>query len=48
MKLIPREVPWLDRMQNTVESMPTSEAAFIGEMMAEVDTTRFVAKDYEL
>lgn len=48
LKLIPREVPWLDRMQNAVESMPTSEAAFIGEMMAEVDTTRFVAKDYDL
>lgn len=48
LKLIPREVPWLDRMQSAVESMPTSEAAFIGEMMAEVDTTRFVAKDYDL
>lgn len=44
----PRELPWLDRMQKTVEAIPESEAEFIGEMMSVVDTTKFVAVDYEL
>ena len=46
--LIPREVPYLDRMQKTLEAMPSSEMEFIGEMMGEVDTTKFVAADYDL
>lgn len=48
LKLHPRETPYLDRLQKTVEAMPAKESEFIGEMMAEVDTTKFVAKDYEL
>lgn len=48
LQLHPREVPYLDRLQRTVEAMPTSEAEFIGKMMAEVDTTKFVAGDYGL
>lgn len=44
----PRELPWLDRMQSTIEAIPSSEAEFIGEMMPEVDTTKFVAGDYDL
>ena len=48
LKLHPREVPYLDRLQKTVEAMPAKEAEFIGEMMGEVDTTKFVANDYEL
>jgi methanol--5-hydroxybenzimidazolylcobamide Co-methyltransferase len=46
LRLPPREVPWLDRLQKTVEALPAKESEFIQEMMAEVDTTRFVAGDY--
>jgi hypothetical protein len=46
LKLSPREVPWLDRLQMTVEALPAKEAEFIEEMMAEVDASRFVAADY--
>ena len=48
LKLHPREVPYLDRLQKTVEALPSKESEFIGEMMGEVDTTKFVAKDYEI
>jgi methanol--5-hydroxybenzimidazolylcobamide Co-methyltransferase len=43
-----REVKWLDRIQKAVEDLPSREDEFIREMMAEVDTTKFVAADYEL
>jgi len=46
LRLQSREVPWLDRLRQTIEALPATEGAFIGEMMAEVDTTRFVAADY--
>jgi methanol--5-hydroxybenzimidazolylcobamide Co-methyltransferase len=48
LKLPPREVSWLDRMQKAVEAIPGRESEFITEMMAEVDTTKFVAGDYGL
>jgi len=48
LKIHPREVPYLDRLQNTVEALPAQESEFIDEMMAEVDTTKFVAADYEI
>ena len=48
LKLPPREVSWLDRMQKAIEAIPASELEFITEMMAEVDTTKFVAGDYGL
>ncbi len=48
LKLPPRELPWLDRLQKTVENLPANEADFIGQMMARVDTSKFVAADYEL
>jgi hypothetical protein len=35
-------------MQDAVEAIPASEAEFIGQMMGAVDTTRFVAQDYDL
>ncbi len=46
--LPPREVPYLDRMRKTLEAMPSTETEFISEMMGEVDTTKFVAADYDL
>lgn len=48
LKLHPREVPYLDRLQKTVEALPSKESEFIGEMMGEVDTTKFNAEDYEI
>jgi hypothetical protein len=36
----------LDRLQKAVEALPAKETEFISEMMAEVDTTKFVAADY--
>ena len=33
LRIHPRELPWLDRMQKAVEAIPASEAEFIGEMM---------------
>jgi methanol---5-hydroxybenzimidazolylcobamide Co-methyltransferase len=43
-----RELPWLDRLQTTLEALPATETEFIGQMMGEVDTSRFVASDYEI
>ena len=48
LKLLPREVPWLARLQETLETLPASEAEFIDEMMGQVDTSKFVAADYGL
>ncbi|HEY9174288.1 MAG TPA: methyltransferase MtaB domain-containing protein, partial [Verrucomicrobiae bacterium] len=46
LKLSPREVPYLDRLQKIVEELPAKETEFIDAMMGQVDTTRFVAADY--
>jgi methanol--5-hydroxybenzimidazolylcobamide Co-methyltransferase len=48
LKLAPREIPWLDIIQNSVEEMPDNESKFIGQIMGAVDTSKFVAKDYLL
>ena len=48
LKLHPRELPWLDRIQKAVETIPASEAEFIGKMMGQVDITKFSAGDYNL
>jgi methanol--5-hydroxybenzimidazolylcobamide Co-methyltransferase len=46
--LHPREVPYLDRMQKTLEKLPALESQFIDEMMGEVNTSKFMAADYGL
>ena len=48
LKLTSREQPWLDTMQESVEELPDREDTFIGRMMTSVDTSKFVAKDYDL
>jgi methanol---5-hydroxybenzimidazolylcobamide Co-methyltransferase len=48
LKIHPRELPWLDRIQNAVETIPAGESEFIGEMMGLVDVTKFVPADYDL
>lgn len=48
LKLPEREVPWLGRMRDTVESLPDSEGAFIDETLPLLNHETFVAKDYGL
>lgn len=48
LKIAARELPWLDRMQRTLEALPSHEDEFVAEMMEEVDTSKFVAEDYEI
>lgn len=48
LKLSPRELPWLDRMEKALEALPDSEKEFISEMLGEVDCAKFVPGDYEL
>lgn len=48
LKIHPREISWLDRIEKTVETIPDNEAEFISEMMGRVDTTKFVPADYDL
>jgi methanol--5-hydroxybenzimidazolylcobamide Co-methyltransferase len=44
----PREIPWLERLQASLESLPDDESQFIDLMMAQVDTTRFRPAEYDL
>jgi hypothetical protein len=48
LKLPPREVSWLDRLQKALDTLPATETEFIQEMMGQVETSKFVAADYEL
>lgn len=48
LKIHPRELSWLDRIEKTVENIPRNESEFIGEMMGSVDTAKFVPADYDL
>jgi len=48
LRLAENEVPWLDMLTETVTALPVSESAFIGQMLASVDTTKFRAADYDL
>jgi methanol--5-hydroxybenzimidazolylcobamide Co-methyltransferase len=43
-----RELPWLDRMDAALADLPEDEGQFIDEMMGSVDTSKFVAADYDL
>lgn len=44
----PRERPYLDRMQEQLDGLPDSQTEFVEIMMKEVDTTKFVASEYDL
>jgi methanol--5-hydroxybenzimidazolylcobamide Co-methyltransferase len=48
LKLSAREEPWLETMQQAVEELPDRESTFIDRMMGGVDTSKFIAKDYDL
>lgn len=48
LRLAPREVPWLDRMEDALTGLPAREAEFIDQMLGEVDTSKFRVGDYGL
>lgn len=48
LRVAPREMIYLDMMQADLESLPDEEDTFIAQCMAEVDTAKFVAADYDL
>lgn len=48
LKIDPRELSWLDRMEDELEDLPDSEDAFIDEMLEEVDLTKFDKAGYGL
>ncbi len=48
LRLAPRELPWLDRMEKVLDGLPDHETGFIAQMLGEVDRSRFVAADYEV
>jgi hypothetical protein len=47
-KIMDRERGWLDSIQDTVETLLSESDEFIAQMRGIVDTTRYVAADYEL
>jgi len=47
-KISELELPWLDNMRETIEELPAAEGVFIDQMMAIVETDKFVPKDYDL
>ncbi len=48
LRLPPREIGWLDRLQKTLDALPSSEPEFISHMMGQVDRGKFVPGDYGL
>lgn len=48
LKILERELPWLDIMDDALDSMPDREDEFIDQMMREVDISKFTADDYDL
>lgn len=48
LQLNDRETPWLDMMDQSLDALPADESAFIDQMMAVVDTTKFLPAEYGL
>jgi hypothetical protein len=48
LRLPPREIGWLARLQKTLAALPSSEPEFISHMMGQVDRGKFVPGDYGL
>ncbi len=48
LNLHPREVPWLDRMEKSLDGLASTEGEFVSQMPARVDTSKFVPADCEL
>ena len=48
LKIVPRELPYLETIRRGLEELPDREEAFVERMMGEVDQTKFIAQDYDL
>lgn len=48
LKIPPREIPWLDRLQKVLETLPDTESAFIDDRMGRIDATKFIPAEYGL
>jgi methanol---5-hydroxybenzimidazolylcobamide Co-methyltransferase len=48
LRLKQREVPWLERMRESVEELPEGEDQFISDMMGQLDTSTFLPAEYGL
>jgi len=48
LNIIPRELPWLDRMENAVSDLPDDEDEFISDMMEVVDASKYNPAEYGL
>jgi methanol--5-hydroxybenzimidazolylcobamide Co-methyltransferase len=48
LKLPVRELPWLDRLQRALDSLPESESQFINDMLGKVDRSKFILSEYGL
>jgi methanol--5-hydroxybenzimidazolylcobamide Co-methyltransferase len=43
-----KEIVWIDRIQDQLASIPLDEGRFIEDMMPNLDTTKFDAREYGL
>ena len=48
LKIAPRELPWLDRMEEAVTDLPEDEDEFISDMMEVVDASKYRPAEYGL
>ena len=48
LRIADNEQPWLDMLDDQLAALPDDEGVFIDQQMAQADTSKFVAKDYEL
>jgi methanol--5-hydroxybenzimidazolylcobamide Co-methyltransferase len=48
LKIVPRELPWLDRMEDAVSDLPDDEDEFIRNMMETVDASKYRPAEYGL
>jgi methanol--5-hydroxybenzimidazolylcobamide Co-methyltransferase len=48
LKIVPRELPWLDRIEGTVSDLPQDEDEFISDMMEVADASKYHPAEYGL
>jgi methanol--5-hydroxybenzimidazolylcobamide Co-methyltransferase len=48
LRLAPREIQWLDRMEKSLHNLPADEEEFILQIASKLDCSKFRAEDYEL
>jgi methanol--5-hydroxybenzimidazolylcobamide Co-methyltransferase len=47
-RVLPRELPWLDRLQKQADALPEDEQEFIGEFMSSSEGISFLPAEYGL